>query len=38
MKNYGDRGGCYPPRPTALTDNTQAYDCAWPVNAEFPAV
>ena len=22
MKNYGDRGGCYPPRPTASTDNT----------------
>ena len=22
MKNYGDQGGCYPPRPTALTDNT----------------
>ena len=22
MKNYGDLGKCYPPRPTALTDNT----------------
>ena len=22
MKNYGDRGGCYPPRPTASTNNT----------------
>ena len=22
MKNYGDQGGCYPPRPTASTDNT----------------
>ena len=22
MKNYGDLGGCYPPWPTALTDNT----------------
>ena len=22
MKNYGDLGGCYPPRPTALMDNT----------------
>ena len=22
MKNYGDLGGCYPPRNTALTDNT----------------
>ena len=21
MKNYGDLGGCYPPRPTASTDN-----------------
>ena len=22
MKNYGDLGGCYPPQPTASTDNT----------------
>ena len=22
MKNCGDLGGCYPPRPTATTDNT----------------
>ena len=22
MKNYGDLGRCYPPRPTASTDNT----------------
>ena len=22
MKNYGDLGGCYRPRPTASTDNT----------------
>ena len=22
MKNSGDPGGCYPPRPTASTDNT----------------
>ena len=22
MKNYGDLGGYYPPRPTASTDNT----------------
>ena len=22
MKNYGDLRGCYPPWPTALTDNT----------------
>ena len=22
MKNYGDLGGCYPPRPTAASDNT----------------
>ena len=22
MKNYGDLGGSYPPRPTASTDNT----------------
>ena len=22
MKNYGDLGGCYPPRPTASTHNT----------------
>ena len=22
IKNYGDLGGCYTPRPTASTDNT----------------
>ena len=22
MKNYGDRGGCYPSRPLANADNT----------------
>ena len=22
MKNSADRGGCYPPRPTAVVDNT----------------
>ena len=22
MKNYGDLGGCYPPRPTTSTHNT----------------
>ena len=22
MKNQGDLGGCYPPQPTASTDNT----------------
>ena len=22
MKNYADRGGCHPPRPTAKVDNT----------------
>ena len=22
MKNYGDLGACYPPRPTASTDST----------------
>ena len=22
MKNQGDLGGCYPPQPTALKDNT----------------
>ena len=22
MKNYGDRGGCYPSRPKAEEDNT----------------
>ena len=21
LKNYGDQGGCYPPRPTASSDN-----------------
>ena len=22
MKNYADRGGCYPPKPSASADNT----------------
>ena len=26
MKNYGDLGACYPPRPTAATDNTLPLD------------
>ena len=21
LKNYGDQGGCHPPRPTALSDD-----------------
>ena len=29
MKKYRDLGGCYPPRPTGLTDNTRLdlYTC-----------
>ena len=31
MKNYEDLGGCYPPRPTASTDNTllDLHNSSW---------
>ena len=41
MKNYGDLGGCYPPRPTASTDTTlldlhnSSYDTKAEVNNCF---
>ena len=37
MKNYGDRGGCYPPRPTASTDNTplDLHNFSYGTKAEF---
>ena len=37
MKNYGDRGGCYPPRPTASTDNTlrDLHNSSYDTKAEF---
>ena len=37
MKNYGDLGGCYPPRPTASTDNTllDLHNSSYDTKAEF---
>ena len=37
MKNYGDVGGCYPPRPTASTDNTllDLQNSSYDTEAEF---
>ena len=37
MKNYGDRGGCYPPRPTASTDNTlrDLHNSSYDTKVEF---
>ena len=37
MKNYGDLGGCYPPRPTASTDNTllNLHNSSYDTKAEF---
>ena len=37
MKNYGDRGGCYPPRPTASMDNTlrDLHNSSYDMKAEF---
>ena len=39
MKNYGDRGGCYPPRPTASKDNTllDLHNSSCDTKAEFNA-
>ena len=36
-KNYGDRGGCYPPRPTASTDNSllDLHNSSYDTKAEF---
>ena len=37
MKNYGEQGGCYPPRPTASTDNTlqDLLNPSYDTKAEF---
>ena len=37
MKNYGDLGGCYPPRPTVSTDNTllDLHNSSYDTKAEF---
>ena len=37
MKNYGDRGGCYPSRPSAEADNTlrDLHNCSYDTKAEF---
>ena len=37
MKNYGDRGGCYPSRPVAEVDNTlrDRRNSSYDTKAEF---
>ena len=37
MKNYADRGGCYPPRPKAKVDNTlrDLHNSLYPTKGEF---
>ena len=37
LKNYGDLGGCYPPLPTASTDNTllDLHNSSYDTQAEF---
>ena len=37
MKNYGDRGGCYPARPWAEEDNTlrDLNNSSYDTKAEF---
>ena len=37
MKNYADRGGCYPPRPKAEVDNTlrALHNSSYHTKAEF---
>ena len=37
MKNYGDRGWCYPSRPYAEADNTlrDLYNSSYDTKAEF---
>ena len=37
MKNYGDRGGCYPSRPKAEADNTlrDVHNSSYHKKAEF---
>ena len=37
MKNYADRGGCYPPKPKAEADNTlrDRHNSSYHTKAEF---
>ena len=37
MKNYADRGGCYPPKPNAEVDNTlrDLHNFSYRTKAEF---
>ena len=37
MKNYGDRGGCYPSKPWAEADNTlpELHNSSYDTKAEF---
>ena len=37
MKNYADRGGCYPPKPKAEADNTlrDLHNSSYHTKAEF---
>ena len=37
MKNYGDRGGCYPSRPKAEADNTlrDLHNYSFDTKAEY---
>ena len=37
MKNYGDLGGCYLPRPTASRDNTllDLHNSSYDMKAKF---
>ena len=37
MKNYADRGECYPPKPKAEADNTlrELYNSSYHTKAEF---
>ena len=37
MKNYADRGGCYPPKPKAESDNTirDLHNSSYHTKAEF---
>ena len=37
MKNYADRGGCYPPKPSASVDNTlrDLHNSSYHTKAEF---
>ena len=37
MKNYADRGGCYPPQPSASADNTlrDLHNSSYHTKAKF---